>query len=151
MGFQSLMEAHPSQHVSITHEGVKERELAIEGHETEHFELPVVQYVVQTFQGPVTGAVQVAAGNATAKVNARSSVPAGELARLVVQLREQEASLPSEVRAIAALQVERLEQQAKAPTPNIEVIKTSVEVLKLIPQYAPLLGAAAHWLSSLGM
>jgi hypothetical protein len=137
---EGLLLGRADHHMSIMHEGVKEYEQALEGEGqgTEHFPQPIVQYVVQTFHGPVNAPVQVAG----AKL--------GDLAAVIKQLRGEAHLLPEELRAVVTDAIDKVQQQAEATAPNTTVMTMYLKALTAFPHLVPMVNSALEALSNIG-
>jgi hypothetical protein len=138
---------HTFHQVAITHEGVKERDEAIEGAgatRTAHFAAEAILTVVQSFHGPV-GAVQTGGQGSVANVTQTIGMPSGDVLALAEQLRAKALEHGDEDAIVAA---EKAHQHARAG--NVEKVRFYTESLKTIAALAPLANAVLSALAGVG-
>jgi hypothetical protein len=149
---EGLLLGRADHHTSITHEGVKEYEQALEGEgqATEHFPQPIVQYVVQTFRGSVNAPVQVGGRDDASESRTPSVAKLGDLAGVIKQLREEAHLLPEELRAVVTDAIDKVQQQAEATAPNTTVMTMYLKALTAFPHLVPMVNSALEALSNIG-
>jgi hypothetical protein len=143
LSHERLLLGRASHNLSITHEGVKEREAAISGQgqrRTPHFSQPAVQHVVQTFNAPVYGSVQVGGERNIANVTNTSGVPTHDLSTLIAAiggLRTHAQALSDAERFVALESISKAEETAAAERPDLLRLKILLKGLEVFVPLAP--------------